>query len=192
VGIEGRVGFATPSDGVIVNALHGNGIVVTHDGGRTWADATLVVPPGSAGAQLFFGQPAYFDGRSGLVAINFQTDAGSDNRVYRTLDAGSSWTDTATLPAGLFAISFLDQQRWIGANGSVVMRTADGGRTWASTSAVGLPAALLESLTFVDSQHGWALVEMGVCLNFKSDCSSRTGLYATTDGGSTWTQLWPQ
>ena len=176
---------------MIVNALHGNGIVATHDGGRTWADATFVLPPGSAGAQLFFGQPVYFDGRSGLVAIDFQTDNGSDNRVYRTLDAGSSWTDVATLPAGLFAISFLDQQRWIGVNGSVVVRTADGGRTWASSSAVGLPGAL-ESLTMVDSQHGWALAGMNVCLTFKSNCSSRTGLYATIDGGSTWTQLWPE
>ena len=75
-------------------------------------------------------------------------------------------------------------------NGSVVVRTADGGRTWASSSAVGLPGGS-ESLTIVDAQHGWALVGMNVCLNFKSDCSSRTGLYATTDGGSTWTQLWP-
>jgi photosystem II stability/assembly factor-like uncharacterized protein len=190
-GIEGTVAFATANDGVIVNAMHGNGIVVTHDGGRTWTDATFVLPPGSAGAQLFFGQPVYFAGRSGLVAINFQTDTGSDNRVYRTLDAGSSWTDAATLPTGVFAISFLDQERWIGVNGSVVVRTADGGRTWASSSAVGLPAALLESLTVVDAQHGWALVGMNVCLTFKSDCSSRTGLYATVDGGSTWTQLWP-
>jgi photosystem II stability/assembly factor-like uncharacterized protein len=192
VGIEGTVGFATANDGVMVNALHGNGIVVTHDGGRTWTDATFVLPPGSAGAQLFFGQPVYFDGHSGLVAIDFQTDTGSENRVYRTLDAGSSWTDAATLPPGLFATSFLDQERWIGVNGSVVFRTADGGQTWASISAVGLPATLLESLTIVDSQHGWALVEMGVCLTFKSDCSSRTGLYATVDGGSTWTQLWPE
>jgi photosystem II stability/assembly factor-like uncharacterized protein len=190
-GIEGTVAFATANDGVIVNAMHGNGIVVTHDGGHTWTDATFVLPPGSAGAQLFFAKPVYFDGRSGLVAIDFQTDTGSENHVYRTLDAGSSWTDAATLPAGLFAISFLDQQRWIGTNGSVVVRTADGGRTWASSSPVGLPAALLESLTIGDSQHGWALVEMGVCLTFKSDCSSRTGLYATVDGGSTWTQLWP-
>src|SRR5450756_2263891 len=105
VGIEGTVGFATATDGVIVNALHGNGIVVTHDGGRTWADATLDLPSGSAGAQLFFGQPVYVDGRSGLVSIDFQTDSGSVYRVYRTLDAGSSWTIAATLPTGVSAIS---------------------------------------------------------------------------------------
>lgn len=191
VGNEGAVGFATADDGVIVNAMHGNGMVATHDGGRTWTDAAIDLPPGSAGAELFFGEPAYFDGRSGLVAIDFQTDNGSDNRVYRTLDAGSSWTDAATLPAGLFAITFLDEELWIGTNGALVVRTSDGGRTWASSSAMGLPGAP-ESLTMVDAQHGWALVGMNVCLTFKSNCSSRTALYATTDGGSTWTQLWPQ
>jgi photosystem II stability/assembly factor-like uncharacterized protein len=191
VGNEGTVGFATANDGVIVNATHGNGIVATRDGGRTWTDAIFDLPPGSAGAQLFFDQPVFFDGRLGVVAVDVQTDNGSDNRVYRTLDAGASWTDAATLPAGLVAISFLDQQEWIGVNGSVVVRTADGGRTWASSSVDGLPGAL-ESLTMVDAQHGWALVGMNVCLTFKSNCSRRTGLYSTTDGGSTWAQVWPQ
>lgn len=190
-GIEGTVGFATANDGVIVNALHGSGIVVTHDGGLTWADATFALPAGSAGAQLFFDQPVYVDGHSGLVSIDFQTDNGSVYRVYRTLDAGSSWTIAATLPTGVSAISFLDQQRWIGFDGSEVVRTVDGGGTWVRSSAVGLPGAP-ESLLMADARHGWALVGMSVCLTFKSNCSSRTGLYATVDGGSTWNQLWPR
>jgi photosystem II stability/assembly factor-like uncharacterized protein len=190
-GIEGTVGFATAADGVIVNALHGNGIVVTHDGGRTWADATLDLPSGSAGAQLFFGQPVYFDGRSGLVSIDFQVDTSSVARVYRTSDAGSSWTIAATLPTGVSAISFLDPQRWIGFNGSEVVRTVDGGQTWVRSPAVGPPGAP-ESFLMADAQHGSVLVGMNVCLTFTSNCSSRTGLYATVDGGSTWAQLWPK
>lgn len=190
VGIEGTVGFASASDGVIVNALHGSGIVVTHDGGLTWTDATFALPPGSAGAQLFFGQPAFFDGRSGLVAIDFQTDSGSAYRVYRTSDAGSSWTVATTLPTRVSAISFLDPQRWVGFTGSEVFRTLDSGRTWLRSPSIGLPGAS-GSLFMADARHGWALVGMSVCLTFKSDCASRTGLYATVDGGSTWTQLWP-
>jgi len=190
MGIEGTVGFATANDGVIVNALHGNGIVVTHDGGRTWTDATFALPPGPPGAQLFFGQPVYFDGRSGLVAIDFQIDTSSVTHVYRTLDAGSSWTMAATLPTGVSAISFLDPHRWIGLTGSEVLRTVDGGRTWLRSPAVGPPGAP-ESLFMADARHGWVLVGMSVCLSFKTNCSGRTGLYATVDGGSGWTQLWP-
>lgn len=191
VGIEGTIGFATATDGVIVNALHGAGIVVTHDGGRTWIDATLTPPSGSAGAQLFFAQPVYFDGRSGLVSIDFQIDTSSVTRVYRTLDAGSSWTIAGTLPTGVSAISFLDPQRWIGFSVSEVVRTVDGGQTWVRSPAVGPPGAP-ESFLMADAQHGSVLVGMNVCLTFKSNCSSRTGLYATVDGGSTWTQLSPR
>lgn len=189
-GNEGVIRFSTPTDGVIVDAMRDNGIVVTHDGGRTWNDAALALPPGSGNAQLFFGQPVYFDGRSGLVTVDFQVDTSNVSRVYRTQDAGSSWVSIASLPAGVGTIAFLDQARWIGLAGSEVVRTADGGQTWSSSAAAGLPGGT-DSLSMPDPQHGWALVGMNVCLTFKSDCSSRTGLYATTDGGATWIGLSP-
>ena len=191
LGIEGTVAFATANDGVVLNALHGDGVVVTHDGGRTWADAALALPAGSAGAQLFFAQPVFFDGTSGLVAIGFQLDTSSVTRVYRTSDAGSSWTLATTPPPGVGAISFLDPQRWIAVIGTQLARTGDGGRTWAYSPVTGLPSNP-GSLRMTDAQHGSALVGVYVCLTFKSNCSSRTGLYATADGGSTWTELLPK
>jgi len=117
-GNEGMIGFSTPTDGVIVDTMRGNGIAVTHDGGRTWNDAALAMPSGASGAQLLFGQPVYLDGRSGLVVVDFQADSGSAFRVYRTADAGSSWTQVAALPSGVSTVAFLDAQRWIGADGA--------------------------------------------------------------------------
>ena len=73
---------------------------------------------------------------------------------------------------------------------TAVARTGDGGRTWADSPATGLPSDPTW-MAMTDAQHGSALVGMYVCLTFKSNCSSRTGLYATVDGGSTWTQLLP-
>ncbi|HEY5629254.1 MAG TPA: YCF48-related protein [Candidatus Limnocylindrales bacterium] len=191
VGIEGSVAFATALDGVVVNTPRGTGISVTHDGGGTWNDAALALPAGSEGAQLFFGQPAYFDGRSGLVTVDIQHDTSSIARVFRTSDAGSSWSPASAIPAGVSAISFLDPDGWIALTATEVLRTTDGGRTWARASAVGLPGAP-GSLRMTDAQHGSVLVSMNVCLTFKSNCSNRTGLYSTEDGGSTWTQLWPR
>jgi photosystem II stability/assembly factor-like uncharacterized protein len=189
-GNEGMIGFSTPTDGVIVGAMRGNGIAVTHDGGRTWNDATLALPSGALAAPSVFGQPDFVTGGTGLVVVDFQADSGSVFRAYRTLDAGSSWTPVAALPSGVSTVAFLDAQRWIGSDGTGMVTTHDGGVTWVRSSAVGLPGAPV-LLQMADSQFGWALVAMGVCLDFKSNCSSRTGLYATVDGGSTWTQLWP-
>jgi len=188
---EGMIGFSTPTDGVIVGTMRGNGIAVTHDGGRTWNDAALAMPSGASGAQLLFGQPVHLDGRSGLVIVDFQADSGSVFHVYRTPDAGSSWTLAASLPSGVSTVAVLDAQRWIGADGAGMAVTLDGGGSWVRSSAVGLPGAP-ELLQMADSQRGWAHVRMNVCLDVKSNCSSRTGLYATVDGGSTWTQLRPE
>jgi len=189
-GNEGTIGFSTPTDGVIMGAMRDNGIVVTHDGGRTWSGATLT-PPGASGMQLFFARPIFFDGQSGLVSIAFQSDTSSVTKVYRTSDAGSSWTLAATLPTGVSAISFLDRQRWIAIGGSEVVNTTDGGQTWVVSPAVGPPGAP-ESLVMTDARHGSVLIGMNVCLSSTSTCSSQTGLYATVDGGASWIKIWPK
>jgi photosystem II stability/assembly factor-like uncharacterized protein len=189
VGNEGSVAFATATDGVIVNALHGTGIVVTRDGGGTWTDATLAVPSGVTGAQAFMGQPVFTGERSGLLAVNFQTDAANAVWVYDTSDAGASWTALSRVPPGFTEVAFLDQQDWLSADGPELAQTTDGGRTWTRIPATGLPGPA--SLSMADAQHGWALVYIGVCLTFKSDCESRAGLYSTADGGRSWAQLEP-
>jgi photosystem II stability/assembly factor-like uncharacterized protein len=190
VGNEGDIGFATADDGVIVNVAHGTGVVVTHDGGKMWMDATLT-PPTGPGAEAFFGRPTFFGARSGLVIVDSQADTGSAWRVYDSSDAGLSWTAAPTLPSGVATVAFLDREHWIGATGTGLFTTTDAGGSWTSQPAVGLPAAP-ESLEMADAEHGWAFVGMAVCLDFKANCSARTGLYGTSDGGATWVELLPE
>ena len=179
-GVEGTVAFATANDGVVVNPPRGSGIAVTHDGGRTWKDAAVSLPPELTGAQPYFGEPVFFDGRSGLISIDFQMDTTSVSRVYRTSDAGSSWASAATLPAGISAVSFLDQKHWIGSNGSKVVRTVNGGATWTQTAS-STPATNLGTAQFVDDSMGWGLEGL----------TGGSLLFATTDGGVTWRTLAP-
>lgn len=190
VGNEGNVAFASATDGVIVNAYHGSGVVATRDGGRTWAEATLAVPSGATGAQTFMGQPAFTGGRSGLMTVDVQNDASGAFWVYGTSDLGASWTAVSRVPAGFMEVAFLDQQDWLSADGPEIAQTADAGKIWTRSPSTGLPGP--GSLLMADAQHGWALVSMAVCLDFKSDCQSRTGLYSTADGGRSWAQLIPR
>ena len=113
-----------------------------------------------------------------------------------TADAGSSWSlaGSVPLPSGgnYAAAAFLSPTDWVMMPDALTLaRTEDAGRTWTNSGAAGLPGKP-ESLLMADAEHGWALVPMSVCLGFKTDCSSRTGLYATVDGGSKWTGLWPK
>jgi photosystem II stability/assembly factor-like uncharacterized protein len=180
-GIEGTVGFATANDGVIVDALHGNGVVVTRDGGRTWTDPAFPVPSASSEAQLFFDQPIFSDAHSGLMAVDFQSTSGvvsHVSRIYETSDAGSSWTIAATLPADYFTVSILGPQRWIAFDLSSVVRTVDAGATWTKASS-NPPNGYSSGPQFANGTTGWWLAAGGV----------GTGLLATSDGGVSWHAL---
>ncbi|HEX8068895.1 MAG TPA: YCF48-related protein [Pyrinomonadaceae bacterium] len=59
---------------------------------------------------------------------------------------------------------------------SYLLKTEDGGATWRRVTVTGASAdTALAGFTFADEQHGWAYGEEGA-------------LYATADGGDTWTR----
>jgi photosystem II stability/assembly factor-like uncharacterized protein len=122
--------------------------------------------------------------------VNVQTDAANAFWVYATADSGRSWTPVSRVPAGFGDVVFLDRQKWLSVDGPELAETSDGGHNWTRSPSTGLPGAAL--LSMADGLRGWALVPMSVCLAFKSDCQSRTGLYATADGGRSWTELTPK
>jgi photosystem II stability/assembly factor-like uncharacterized protein len=78
--------------------------------------------------------------------------------------------DDQSVPA-LAAVQVVSPQQVWGAGASLIVHTADGGRTWAKQ--YGGPERLI-SLDFVDASHGWAV--------------SASTLLATDDGGRCWSE----
>ncbi|MDA8218521.1 MAG: YCF48-related protein [Dehalococcoidales bacterium] len=125
------------------------------------------------------------------------------NEILRTTNGGSLWsnvTPPAVRPTAgplahtALAAKFLDANRgWVAAAAETpgvvtVFRTEDGGRTW---SGAELPDNVIAGapilgmyLQFADSNHGWLMIEPDHGMN-----SSPGVLYATTDGGVTWTEV---
>ena len=83
-------------------------------------------------------------------------------------------------------MSFVDAQHGWAAGASSVLRTTNGGLSW-SVATVGSGDWTLdaESLSFVDAQHGWVagVLPAKTTLNGPRGC-----VYATDDGGATWTR----
>ena len=117
--------------------------------------------------------------------------------LIRTRDGGNQWEDI-TLPGKIanprdIITEFLDDNTaWLATSaekgsGVTVFRTGDGGRSWMSAS---VPAEstgselILLSLNFIDSEHGWLMVQPEHGMN-----SSPGQLFATTDGGAAWSQI---
>jgi photosystem II stability/assembly factor-like uncharacterized protein len=107
------------------------------DGGQTFSPVTT--PPGDA-YQVAFGSP-----QVGVVV-------GFSGQVYWTADGGQNWTAgtgaaLATV-SGFRDVAFLDANTAIavgqGAGRGVILRSADGGRTWVAVDA-GITGVLLNS-----------------------------------------------
>ena len=164
-------------------------VVVTHDGGRTWAAAALSPVPGAVGSTCG-AQPPVFSGANGAMPAECNL-SGAVVGAYRTSDGGLTWTfgaSPATSSTRRFdgaTVNFAD-----GVDGFIVHRTgdtadpgsslyatADGGRTWRTVASGLFPRISVRDYDFVDAKRGYAATD--------------SHLWRTDDGGRTWAVLPP-
>jgi photosystem II stability/assembly factor-like uncharacterized protein len=196
------VSFADPTHGVVVGersddsgAVVGTVILTTSDGGATWqmqdSSTAQISTSGLNSVSLADAVHGWAVGYKDL-----STNVNPIALIQATSDGGATWHEQDTTSAGenvgLGSVSFIDATHgWaIGSRGvdggdsiDVVMSTTDGGATWRTQDigGGGGPTAL-ESVTFVDATHGWAVGntptgENGVPVGL---------IMATSDGGATW------
>lgn len=168
-------------------------ILRTEDGGTHW-----VLLPANAVPAPLTGEGGFASSNSCAISIDNKhgwiaaSEPGA--RVFRTDDAGKTWTIAGLVPvvhdsgAGLTALSFRDAKHGIGvaaiiargvmARDSVpeaVATTEDGGVTWKLVHRPSKPGAL----------SGVALVPGAS--DKTTVIASYGGLFVTTDGGDSWT-----
>jgi photosystem II stability/assembly factor-like uncharacterized protein len=157
----------------------------TTDGGRTWQTATVA----GASDMDFRDVDAFDDGTAYLLSIG----EGRKSRIYQTTDAGAHWSlqYQSNHPAAFFdAMAFWDRTHGIAVSDPVdgrflIIRTADGGRTWTESPAQGMPAALEGEGAFaasgtciavLGSRHAW----------FGTGGPAGARVFRSTDAGRTW------
>jgi photosystem II stability/assembly factor-like uncharacterized protein len=163
----------------------------TADGGATW---TMTYD--RRHAQVFLDGTAFRDGNRGVA---FGDPMDGSFLVLRTEDGCRSWSEVpaAELPSPLegeagFAASGTaiasagERIAWIGTGGgrvARVLRTTDGGRTWAAheTPLAAGPAAGIFGVAFRDTLHGVA-----VGGNYQRPADPAPNVLVTADGGLTW------
>ena len=167
-------------------------LLVTHDGGRTWASAAPAWPPASAPpGQGLIVSPTLFAHDDRLVLsldVLVDRSSGPSQQSRRLLatsgDAGSTWgpwTETPlTLP--IAAMSFDDTGRLVLADGRLLWSSADAGRTWQSRTVAGLDG---QRSTLLSSRDGMLLVSRLAA----PGGAAAPRLLRSLDGGSHWTEV---
>ncbi|MDH3225070.1 MAG: oxidoreductase, partial [Gemmatimonadota bacterium] len=130
--VSGGVVWVSGHEGVILRSL---------DGGLTW----VAVPP-PAGDTLQFRDVKAFSREEAVV---LSAGTGSLSRIYRTGNAGRSWSTSFLMehPKGfLDCLDFWDGRRGFAYGDAIdghpyVLLTEDGGRSWRRAPVQGLPAA---------------------------------------------------
>jgi photosystem II stability/assembly factor-like uncharacterized protein len=159
-------------------------LYVTHDGGSTWHQQSLLMPPGVPSAQLSILSPTFFSAADGILPVifyNVTTDSDIATAIYTTHDGGRTWQSTAPVSAAPRILSFADMQHWWATDGTILYSTGDGGNHWTKLSPSKSFKKIVQ-LDFVSDKVGWAI---------SSTTSKSSSLLKTVDGGHTWTPISP-
>jgi photosystem II stability/assembly factor-like uncharacterized protein len=163
----------------------------TSDGGESWTTAQL--PTG------FVPHDLQCPSTTKCVVTGYDESSGGSQvaTVLYTTDAGAIWT-TATLPSGLgslgtvscaTATDCLATFNAADGHGSEVVSSTDGGASWSSVPASGLPEGVVLSTACPAADHCWAagVTDANVAADGMTIHAGAAALLASTsNGGRTW------
>lgn len=155
--------FPTPELGYVL--LENGRLLKTDDGGRSFATRSPIPTTRGAGGGELASDLHFGAGGVGL--------ASTDERIYRTVDDGRTWTVVAAGLSGVRDLEPVTAETGYALDRDTLLRTDDGGMTWAERPLLGASPWILRS------------VRCGT----PDECIITTGGYGpalrTSDGGAT-------
>ena len=123
----------------------------------------------------------------------------TDHSLWKTTDGGQNWTEVKTSPniktlehyepqEVMEKVQFINQENGWVVEGDYLIHTTDGGGSWGKQE---IKNVIIRSFRFIDSNNGWAVGQLLRLANKKQEFESwHPVIYATTDGGRTWRNLY--
>jgi hypothetical protein len=191
-GIKNGMTFLDAKTGWVTGFLPVNGeiyLYVTRDGGVSWSQQGLPLPPIYAAYQYQPQAPVFF-GNDGFLPLKIEMPGKIDFSFYITHDGGLTWSGDPTdankvIKPGLPA--FADARHiWSWDGGTTLFQSSDGAQMWEGIPATPDLNGRLAQLEFVTAASGrftgWALT--------RADEAGHSQLYRSNNG-ATWTPLIP-
>ena len=164
------------------------------DGGRTWEEIRLPLPPSYKDALVTPLSPAFVDDTHGFlpVALTRLEPEGSTPRsalaLYTSADGGRNWTPAAATLEDMPnypALQFINATDAVAQGAEALHMTRDAGNTWETRplppEMVPNDSRSLFDLDFTDAQTGWLILS-----EYSAGVTSYK-TWKTEDGAKTWT-----
>jgi hypothetical protein len=158
--------------------INGGGIYVSTDNGVTWNPRSNGLPVNKSVTD---------------IAIAAGAAYATADKIYKSTDAGGSWTEVAGSPGGMTNIhatsgGTLFAGSEITSGGQGIYKSTDAGATWTLSSS-GIPSYVIfytyyRSVSAITSDASGNLY----CSVNSGNATTEAGVYASTDGGANWTR----
>ncbi len=180
-------------------------ILVSHDSGATWSRATIAasaVPtndyPLAVPAVRVHGAPNI----APVLLMQRSASAVDGVAFLQSSNNGDSWqlaglTAVDRPEAGIAEVASVSSaDAWVvampSASGGVsVASTSNRGSSWARHAFTAVDGNGVAEIDFASAATGWAIITKSACAAPKGQCSVSGTLFATRDGGTSWTALSP-
>jgi photosystem II stability/assembly factor-like uncharacterized protein len=175
----GSITFLDAARGMVTGVGESSDVVsvyVTRDGGYSWRQQTLPLPPEVTPSGVRVERPTFFPAQDGVLPVPYGIPNGTGVVFYVTHDGGDTWTATTPVPQiqHYRASSFADAAHgWVVDDDGAVYVTTDGGGQWLKMTPASLPAPA-RTIDFISPEVGWAVIQ------------APPWLEGTVDGGFTW------
>ncbi|MEU1786543.1 xyloglucanase [Streptomyces sparsogenes] len=213
-GMGERLAIDPNKNGVLYfGAPSGNGLWRSTDSGVTWSKVTAFPNPGDY-VQDAGDTSGYLSDNQGVVWVTFDERTGSsgtatktiyvgvadkENTVYRSTDAGATWSRVAGQPTGYLAHKGVLDSR----NGYLYIATSDKGgpydgakgQVWRYATATG-EWKNISPMADADTYFGYAGLTVDrqkpgtLMVTGYSSWWPDTQIFRSTDSGATWTRAW--
>jgi len=187
-------GFLVQSAGKFPNQPFDNRFFLSSDGGVTWTKYTFPISTRSP-TNAMKSLSAILQEPNGRLLVSIRVESGGPTQIpdaiYESGADTATWRFLDQLPLGGVVAQFLSSTDWIefSYTPSGIRSTVDAGAHWQTVVPSMSLYAFQTVHQFASLATGWAIED---CRIFGAACLTshqRTLLFATADGGKTWTQV---